>query len=73
MIKTRLVRLLAHARKYIVYQILWQWAALWAQIVMIFTLTGTMDKILKNEWKGSEDFPRGSGDFSWCPGLKNPL
>lgn len=58
MIKTRLVRLLAHARKYIVYQILWQWAALWAQIVMIFTLTGTMDKILKNEWKGSEDFPR---------------
>ena len=29
MIKTRLVRLLAHARKYIVYQILWQWAALW--------------------------------------------
>ena len=58
MIKTRLVRLLAHARKYIVYQILWQWAALWAQIVMIFTLTGTLDKILKNEWKGSEDFPR---------------
>ncbi len=58
MIKTRLVRLLAHARKYIVYQILWQWAALWAQIVMIFTLTGTLDKILKNEWKWSEDFPR---------------
>lgn len=58
MIKTRLVRLLAHARKYIVYQVLWQWAALWAQIVMIFTLTGTLDKILKNEWKGSEDLPR---------------
>ena len=28
MIKTRLVGLLSHAKKYIVYTILWQWAAL---------------------------------------------
>ena len=27
MIKTRLVGLLSHAKKYIVYTILWQWAA----------------------------------------------
>ena len=31
MIKTRLVGLLSHAKKYIVYTILWQWAALLSQ------------------------------------------
>ena len=33
MIKTRLVGLLSHAKKYIVYTILWQWAALMAQAI----------------------------------------
>ena len=28
MIKTRLVGLLSHAKKYIVYTILWQWASI---------------------------------------------
>ncbi len=32
MIKTRLVGLLSHAKKYIVYTILWQWAALLSQV-----------------------------------------
>ena len=33
MIKTRLVGLLSHAKKYIVYTILWQWAALLSQVI----------------------------------------
>lgn len=35
MIKKRLVGLLSHAKKYIVYQVLWQWLSLLCQIVMI--------------------------------------
>ena len=37
MIKTRLVGLLSHAKKYIVYTILWQWAALLSQVIAVFT------------------------------------
>lgn len=40
MIKTRLVKLLSHARKYILYNILWQWGALVTQIVAVFTISG---------------------------------
>lgn len=40
MIKTRLVKLLSHARKYILYNILWQWGALMTQIVAVFTISG---------------------------------
>ena len=39
MIKTRLVRLLSHAKKYIFYNVLWQWFALLLQISVIFTIT----------------------------------
>lgn len=38
MIKTRLVGLLSHAKKYIVYIILWQWLALLSQIFAVFTI-----------------------------------
>ena len=38
MIKTRLVGLLSHAKKYIVYTILWQWAALLSQESAGFTV-----------------------------------
>ena len=41
MIKKRLVRLLAHARKYIVYQVIWQWIALLAQVTAVFAI-GTL-------------------------------
>ena len=44
MIKTRLVGLLSHAKKYIVYTILWQWAALLSQVLAVFCyrrFTGT--------------------------------
>ena len=36
MIKKRLVDLLSHAKKYIVYQVAWQWLSLLCQIVMIY-------------------------------------
>ena len=37
MIKTRLIKLLSHAKKYLVYQVIWQWLSLLCQIVMIYT------------------------------------
>ena len=46
MIKIRLVRLLSHAKKYIVYNVLWQWAALLLQIGVIFTVTGILSQVL---------------------------
>ncbi|MEE1244039.1 MAG: ABC transporter transmembrane domain-containing protein [Frisingicoccus sp.] len=46
MVKKRLVGLLSHAKKYIVYNILWQWIALLAQIAVIFTMTGLLETIL---------------------------
>lgn len=48
MIKTRLVRLLSHAKKYIVYNILWQWAALLAQIVAVFSIAGLLGLLADN-------------------------
>ena len=39
MIKTRLIKILSHAKKYIVYQVLWQWFALLSQIVAIFQVS----------------------------------
>ena len=46
MIKKRLVGLLSHAKKYIVHNILWQWMALLAQIVVIFTVAGLLEAIM---------------------------
>lgn len=47
MIKKRLVGLLSHAKKYIVYNVLWQWIALLAQITMIFTVAGLLEETLR--------------------------
>ena len=44
MIKTRLVGLLSHAKKYIVYTVLWQWAALLSQIVAVFSIARLLEK-----------------------------
>lgn len=44
MIKTRLVRLLSHAKKYIVYVVLWQWIALLAQIAAVFTMSDVLER-----------------------------
>ena len=46
MIKTRLVRLLSHAKKYIVYTILWQWAALLSQVLAVFTIADLLECVV---------------------------
>ncbi len=43
MIKTRLVGLLSHAKKYIIYQAAWQWGALLCQIVMIYCAAALLE------------------------------
>ncbi len=45
MIKMRLVRLLSHAKKYIVYNIVWQWIALLAQMAAVFSIAGFLEKV----------------------------
>lgn len=45
MIKTRLVKLLSHAGKYILYHIFWQWGALVAQIVAVFAISGFFENL----------------------------
>lgn len=45
MIKTRLVKLLSHTKKYIVQMVLWQWIALLGQITAIFSIGRMIDKI----------------------------
>ena len=46
MIKTRLVGLLSHAKKYIVYTILWQWAALLSQVLAVFTIADLLERVV---------------------------
>ncbi len=49
MIKTRLLKLLSGSGKYIVYQILWQWIALVAQVFLI----GAVARLLGNVLQGA--------------------
>lgn len=46
MIKTRLLGLLSHAKKYIVFQVVWQWLSLLCQIVLIYLLAGLAEAAL---------------------------
>lgn len=46
MIKTRLVSLLSHTKKYIVYVVLWQWIALLMQIIVVFTAADLLEQVL---------------------------
>lgn len=46
MIKTRLVGLLSHTKKYIVYTILWQWAALLSQVLAVFSIADLLEKVV---------------------------
>ena len=46
MIKTRLVGLLSHAKKYIVYTILWQWLALLSQVIAVFSIARLLEKVI---------------------------
>ena len=44
MIKKRLLTLLSHGKKYIFYNVLWQWIALLFQIAVIFSAAGLLEK-----------------------------
>lgn len=46
MIKTRLVSLLSHAKKYIVFVGLWQWISLMAQVTAVFTIADLLQNVL---------------------------
>ena len=46
MIKKRLVGLLSHAKKYIIYQVLWQWIALLCQVLMIYCASMLLEQAL---------------------------
>ncbi len=46
MIKTRLVGLLSHAKKYIVYGILWQWIALLSQVAAVFSIADLLERVI---------------------------
>ena len=48
MIKTRLLGLLSHAKKYIVYTIWWQWAALLAQVAAVFSIAELVERALQH-------------------------
>lgn len=54
MIKMRLVRLLSHAKKYIVYNVLWQWTALLTQVVIVFTITDLIGKAVTGAFRMEE-------------------
>ena len=46
MIKKRLVGLLSHAKKYIGFQVFWQWLALITQITAVFHIAGLLENVL---------------------------
>lgn len=54
MIKMRLVRLLSHTKKYIAYNVLWQWAALMLQAGVIFAVTDLLAQALSGRWETAE-------------------
>lgn len=43
MIKKRLIGLLAHGKKYIIFQVLWQWLALLCQVLIIYAAAMALD------------------------------
>ena len=49
MIKTRLVRLLSHAKKYIVYTIFWQWISLLAQVLAVFSIANLLEYVVADD------------------------
>lgn len=53
MIKTRLIQLLSHAKKYIVFQVIWKWLSLLCQIAMIFTVSTLLESALFGTMTGN--------------------
>lgn len=52
MIKTRLIKLLAHGKKYIVQQVIWQWLSLICQVIMIYQAAILIEKVLYKKASG---------------------
>lgn len=46
MIKIRLIKLLSHAKKYVWLQVIFQWISLLAQVLLIYSLTGLIFKLV---------------------------
>ncbi len=49
MIKTRLIKLLDHAKKYIVFNVLWQWISLINQILVVFLIADVIESLFMGE------------------------
>ena len=54
MLKIRLIRLLKDSGKYILYQVVWQWISLIAQIVIVWNITQLIDAVWNNTITGSD-------------------
>lgn len=54
MIKVRLIKLLSHSKKYIVYHVFWQWIALLSQIAAVFSITGLLEEVLFGQVQSSD-------------------
>lgn len=50
MIEKHLFSLLSHSKKYIAFHIIFQWLSLISQIIAIFTLSGLLEMLFKEEW-----------------------
>ncbi|MGN0130990.1 MAG: ABC transporter ATP-binding protein/permease [Lachnospiraceae bacterium] len=48
MIKTRLIKLLSHAKKYIVFQVIWKWLSLLCQVVMVYAVSVLLERALRD-------------------------
>ena len=48
MIKTGLIKLLSHSKKYIAYTVFWQWIGLLAQVTAVFTIADLFGYVLEN-------------------------
>jgi ABC transporter, ATP-binding protein len=53
-IKMRLIRLLKGSGKYIIYQIIWQWLSLFAQIAIVLQVTELIDSVWQNSVTNDE-------------------
>lgn len=53
MIKTRLIKLLSESKKYIGYQVFWQWTALLSQIVIVFQIAEILENAKENSWENN--------------------
>lgn len=49
MIKKRLIKLLSHAKKFILEQVLWQWLSLICQIIMIYSIAMLLSMMLNSK------------------------